>query len=399
MHEMHVLYLIDSLSASGGAEQSLAAMAPLLVQKGVALDVAYLRERPGLEAQLERAGATLFPLSGPRAGAALRVARLIRRRRPDLVHTTLFEADVAGRLAALVSRVPSVSSLVNASYGPTHVGDPSLQWWKVRAAQLADIGTARSAVRFHAVAGHVADAMATRLLIPRYRIDVIHRGRDPHLLGRRTAERREHARAAMGIDPMEPMVLAAARHEHQKGLDVLVAAVPRLLAQVPAARVVVAGREGNQTPALQRAVEKLRLGDSIRFLGARDDVGDLLTAADLVVLPSRWEGIPGTAIEALALETPIVASDIPGVRAVVGSSGGLLARLVPSGEPDALADAIVTTLGTPDAATEVARRGRDHFLRSFTVAHSVDRMQHFYRRSLAETRCRRRQTVWPAQHD
>ncbi len=174
---VRILYLIDSLEA-GGAERSLAAMAPHFRSRGVELEVGYLYERPGLSAELEAAGATLHPLVGGGAllGASVRAARLIRRRRPDLVHTTLFKADLVGRIATLGIRTPVTGSLVNTAYGPAQLNNPTVRAWKVRVAQGLDAISAHRVKRFHAVSASVADVMARRLRIPRDRIDVIPRG-------------------------------------------------------------------------------------------------------------------------------------------------------------------------------------------------------------------------------
>src|SRR5256885_15159329 len=114
---MRVLYVIDSLGP-GGAEASLVALARLYPARGVELEVAYLQDRPGLQEALAATGARLTPLAGPggRHGWVRRAAALARDRRPDLVHTTLFEADIAGRLAGASARVPIVSSIVNVGY-------------------------------------------------------------------------------------------------------------------------------------------------------------------------------------------------------------------------------------------------------------------------------------------
>lgn len=382
---MHVLYVIDSL-APGGAERSLAALAPRYAARGVALDVAYLKERPGVQGELVRAGATLFSLagSGGRAGWVRRATRLVRRRRPDLVHTTLFEADIAGRVAASLAGVPVVSSLVNPEYGPEQLSDPRLSRWKVRGARLVDALTARRVARFHAITSYVADVMAGRLGLRRDRIDVVPRGRDPEELGRRSPERRAAARDGMGVGPETAVVLAAARHEHQKGLDVLLEAFPLVLREVPSARLVVAGREGNQTPLLRTAVERLGLAGAVRFLGVRDDVPDLLCAADVFVLPSRWEGLGSVLLEAMALEAPIVASDVPAVREVVGD--GEEARLVPPERPDALASRIVATLADARGAADRARRARARFLQRYTIDRVADQMIAFYDRSVSPHR-------------
>jgi glycosyltransferase involved in cell wall biosynthesis len=382
---VRVLYLIDSLAA-GGAERSLAALAPAYRDRDVQLTVAYLHERPGVRDDLEVASATVHSLAGPGGpGAAVRRAcRLVAAGRPDLVHTTLFEADLVGRTAATLTRVPVVSSLVNAAYGGDQARAPGLRRWKLRAAQALDAATASRVVRFHAISNHVAELMAPRLRVPRGRIEVVPRARDAAALGTRTPARRDAARAALGLGPGTPTVLAAARHEHQKGLDVLLEAFPAVLEHAPGARLLVAGRTGNQTPLLERAVARLGLGSKVTFLGARADVPELLCAADVFVVPSRWEGLGSVLLEAMALETPIIASDLPAVREIVADP--VTALLVPPGRPPALAAAAATALADPAAAADRARRARQRFLERFTIDQVADGMIGFYRRALAGAR-------------
>lgn len=291
---MHLFYVIDSL-APGGAERSLAALAPAYRDRGIELEILVLRDRPGLQAEVGAAGARVRSLGATRGRAAQirQTTALLRERRPDLVHTTLFEADIVGRIAARIARVPVVSSLVNEEYGPEHLDNPNLRRWKVRGVQAVDAVTARLTVRLHAVSTPVADVMARRLRFPRARIDVVPRGRDPVQLGDRTEARRERARAELGLTGGDRMVLALARQDHQKGLDVLVESIPSLQRTAPGVRVVVAGREGDQSARLRTRVDELDLGASVRFLGERSDVGDLLCAADALALPSRREGLPG----------------------------------------------------------------------------------------------------------
>jgi glycosyltransferase involved in cell wall biosynthesis len=381
---VHVLYLIDSL-AQGGAERSLASLAPHFLSAGLRLDVAYLSERPGIHDQLLAAGVELFPLGThrDRTRTVREVRRLLRNRSPDLVHTTLFESDVAGRVAGLLSGIRVVSSLVNDSYGPEQLSDPHLVPWKIRSAQVLDLATARIVTRFHAISRHIADRMARRLLIPRSRIDVIPRGRDPTQLGPRTSARRTAARRALGISATDPLVLAAARHEYQKGLDVLVQAMPSVLSSIPDARLVVAGRDGNRTAQLLEQVRQLGLDDVVRFLGARQDVPDLLCATDVFVAPSRWEGLGGSVLEAMALEAPIVASDIPPIREAVGEGTAVLVR---PGDSEALATGIVGTLLEDTEAVRRSRRGRKRFLANFTLEVVAGAMISFYERALGSRR-------------
>lgn len=386
--DMRVLCLIDSL-APGGAERSLAAMAPAYARRGVDLEVGFLIDRPGVHADLEAAGARLFSLDGTggRTGWAWRAERLIAARRPDLVHTTLFEADVAGRIGAGLARVPVVSSLVNVAYGADHAATPGVRRWKVQGARLVDAATARRVVRFHANTRYVADVMAPTLHIPRDRLEVIPRGRDPVRLGRRDPERRARVRAGLGVARDTALLVAVARHEHQKGLDALVEALPGVLGQVPKARLMVAGRDGNQTPLLHASVRRLGLEPAVTFLGPRDDVADLLCAADTVVIPSRWEGLSNVLIEAMALEAPVVASDLSTLEDAV--TDGDTATLVPPADPARLGVAIVATLADPAAAQLRAERARERFLQRYTIDRVADQMLAFYDRALT-----RRATGW-----
>jgi glycosyltransferase involved in cell wall biosynthesis len=378
---MRVLYVIDSL-APGGAERSLVALAPRYATRGIELEVAYLHDRVGLQDELEESGAMLHCLAGAggRLGWLRRTDRLVRQRHPDVVHTTLFEADVAGRVAATLRRRPLVSSLVNVAYGPEMLSDPRLRRWKVRGAQLVDGATAQLVRRFHAVSDHVAHVMAERLHIPRRRIDVVPRGRDPAELGSRTPDRRARTRAALGLSGEAAVILVVARQERQKGIDVVLEAMPRILDRIPNARLLVAGREGNDTPRLVSTVDRLRLGDAVRFLGVRTDVGDLLAGTDTFVLPSRWEGFPGAVLEAMALEAPIVASDLPMVREAVGDDRA--AWLVASGRPDTLAEAVIVSLTAPDAAGARTSAALERFRAMFTIDRVADRMVAFYHRAL-----------------
>ncbi len=377
---MRVLYVIDSLDRPGGAEQALASMAPGLVAGGVDLHVASLTERDGLQPDLIAAGARLHAVGGAtRAARTREVAGLVRRLRPDLVHTTLFEADLAGRSGAALARTPVVSSLVNVAYGPEHLADPGLSAAKVRAAQAADAATCQVVRRFHALTEHVATVMSRRLLIRESRVQVMPRGRSRARLGERSPERRAAVRSALGLAPDAPMIVAAARHEHQKGLDVLVEALASVRRTHPDAQLVVAGREGVTTDLLRATAERDGTTAAVHLLGARTDVPDLVAAADVFVAPSRWEGLGSAVVEAMGIGTPIVASDVAAIRE---TAPPWVARLVPPDRPDLLGAAIAETLDDPGAARSRADQGLARFADSYTIERVTDQMIRFYERAL-----------------
>lgn len=377
---IHVVAVIDSL-VGGGTERSLAALAPHLVSLGIRLEVVSLSGRVPLRAAVESAGAEVTVLdAASRVDTARRLAALFRDRRPDLVHTMLFEADVTGRPAAAAARLPVVSTLPGLPYGAAHRRSPGLTTWKVLGAQGLDAATARAVRRFHAVSHTVARTMARRLAIRPSKIDVVWRGRDPGLLGAPGGPRRAAARRALGLPDDVPVVLVVARHEYPKGVDVAVAALPALRAAVPGARLVVAGRAGAETGRLEAAIARHGLGGSVSLLGDRTDVADLLCGADVFALPSRWEGLPGAVLEAMALSVPVVASDLPAVRELLPDER--FGILVEPGAPEVLARSLAAALtGRADAAAR-AGRSAERFLRHFTVEQSARGMRSFYERAL-----------------
>jgi glycosyltransferase involved in cell wall biosynthesis len=135
---------------------------------------------------------------------------------------------------------------------------------------------------------------------------------------------------------------------------------------------------------LRRQIDALGLADCVSLLGSRDDVADLMVAADVLTMPSRREGSPGALIEAMALELPAVVSDIAQTRDVVGVEG---AWFVPSESSEALSVGVLGTLADPVGARLRAERAYRTFCDRFTIDAIADRMAEFYERALQGSSC------------
>lgn len=374
---MRILLVIDSLTG-GGTERSVADLAGGLRQVGVDVSFVQLIERGGYSDHLRADGFEVLSVgSGTRAGRIIELRSILRQRRPDLVHTQLFEADITGRIAARAAGLPVVSSLVSIVYGEAHRQTPGIRRHRLAAAQATDVVTARLVRRFHAVSQVVARAMAVRLHVSAAKVDVVPRGRAADALGRRSLERSTAVRSSLGLALTDPILLAVGRHEWQKGFDVLLEALRLHRPPGSRAAVLIAGREGNATADLRAAAAWINPDQwDVRFLGPRDDVADLMVAADVLVSPSRWEGLPGTLIEALALEVPIIATDIEPSLEVIERLPGV--RVVEEGSAGALGAAIAASLADPpDTAGHRARFEDRYDLEA--VARS---MRAFYERAL-----------------
>lgn len=379
LNAMRLLYVIDSIGR-GGAETSLGAMAAGLTERGVELHVLPLDPNREHQRDVLEAGGAVIHQDGTRGNRAQnmsRVVKIARAVKPNLIHTTLFEADIAGRTAALIAGIPSSSSIVSDSYGASHYQESNRL--KLHLARALDAATSVPARRFHAITEAIADNVAPRLRIPRTKIEVIPRGRDPQTYRFRPDGVRAEVRRSLGIADEAFMILAVGRHEPPKGLQHLLRAVS-LMPTAPT--VVIAGREGRSTPELTSLTQAGSL--DVRFLGHRSDVADLLAAADAFCFPSEREGFGGVLIEAMAAGCPIVASDIPTTVEVLGRPGlQPVGRITPTGDSSALASALASIKQQPRETDQLVHAARAHFDQQYTIDAVSGRMADFFRRAAA----------------
>jgi len=174
-----------------------------------------------------------------------------------------------------------------------------------------------------------------------------------------------------------PVVLAAGRLAPQKGFTVLLEAAARWRADGPVPLLVIAG-DGPLAGPLAAAAAPL--GGAVRFLGRRDDVPVLLAAADVVVVPSLWEGQPLIVQEALRAGRPLVASRAGGIPDLTGEDAAVL---VPPGDPERLAEAVRSVLADPALAARLGRAARERARRLPSEEDAVDAALACYRRVLA----------------
>ncbi|MET8580926.1 glycosyltransferase [Streptomyces collinus] len=301
------------------------------------------------------------------SGEIRRLARLVEEVRPELVHAHSAKAGLAARLAVR-GRVPTVFQPHAWSFEA--VGGPTaalaLRWerWGARwADRVVCVSQAERAT------GLRAGVHASYAVIPN--------GID---LDRHSPAPAGPARAALlpDLDPAAPLVVCVGRLCRQKGQDLLLRAWEHVGRQVPGARLALVG-DGPDRDALRRRARAL--GPAVRFAGAVTDTVPWYRAADLVVLPSRWEGMALAPLEALACGRPVVLTDVDGARESLPPA---LAPhcLVPPGDPEALARAIAALLSDAPLRASLGARGRGHVQSTHDVRHAADRVADLYRELL-----------------
>jgi glycosyltransferase involved in cell wall biosynthesis len=327
---------------------------------------------PAAVQRLERSGIEHRHLSGSRARQALALRSTIRSWRAEVVHAVIWAAELVTAAASVGRRVPTLVSLVNMQYAPEAVAQAPSPRRLDAVRRVEGLVVRHGFDHVHCLTEAGAQHSVEHLGVPRDRISVIPRGRrtaDLVVDGTRVAERR-HELLAGG----STLVLNVGRHESQKGQDLLVEAVARMGAAERDVRVAIAGREGNGTASLRRLITMSDLEDAVQLLGARRDVPELLAAADVVAVTSRWEGLGGSIIETLGAGAPIVGFGVPAVREVVGDA----ALLVEPFDVAALAEGLSALLDDEPRRRELSSRARRRFDEQFEIRPVVDRIERLY---------------------
>lgn len=188
---------------------------------------------------------------------------------------------------------------------------------------------------------------------------------------------RHAMRAEMGLTD-EKVLLTVARFTPQKDHITLIRALPIIIEAHPSAILLLAGT-GYERDAVEAEVHRLGMDAHVRFLGHRTDIADLISIADLFVLPSLFEGLPLALLEAMSASLPVVATRIGGNTEALGDDHPFL---VETGQPDVLADMVIALLGNPTLATQDAEAGLTRFQRHFHASRMGAETEGVYRHVL-----------------
>ncbi|MGI5205079.1 glycosyltransferase family 4 protein [Spirillospora sp. CA-108201] len=268
---------------------------------------------------------------------ALALRRLVKGFAPDVVHLHSSKAGLAGRLLRRPLGTPTIFQPHGWSWlAATGRLDGLSRRWERAGARWSD---ALVCVGI----GELREGMRAGVRGP-YRL--VRNGVDRARFTPADAAARLAARTRLGLEAAVPLAVCVGRLTRQKGQDVLVAAWPGVTARCPSAQLAIVG-DGEDLDRLRG--ERVA---GVRFVPAVEDPRDWLSASNLVVLPSRWEGLPLTALEALATGRPLVGTDIPGITEVVRPG---LGALVPMEDPGALAEEMAGRLLFPGIAEREGR--------------------------------------------
>ena len=383
---IRVLELRSVRGTGGGPEKSILAGAARTNPARAAVTVCYLRD------ERDR----VFAIDGRAADLGVEyievrerhsfdpsvwrpLVDIVRRRAIDIVHAHDYKTDFIALALARATGTIALSTVhgwIHDSWRERRIYTPADRWllrWYPRVIAVSDV------IRTTLVSYGVKAERITTLLNG---IDPLHFRRSPAQVA--------DARRELGLEPGQLAIGTVGRLEPVKRFDVLLEAVARLQRQAPSPRLFIVGDGSLRAPLGALAAQ---LGVDASFLGHRTDVVRLHHAFDVFVQSSDSEGTPNAVLEAMALETPIVATNAGGTRGIV--TDDLHGLIVPCGDAGALAAAIARTWGDRDAALARAKCARAHVERELSFDERTRRLESVYE-ELHSSRFKRVRNVPPA---
>jgi glycosyltransferase involved in cell wall biosynthesis len=354
-----IAYVVTSTDV-GGAERQVHELAWTFRSRGWGVGVVSMLPMHEQFLPLQEAGVRLASLEMtkgiPDPRAIVRLARLLRAWRPDVVHGHMIHANLLSRLVRLLAPVPRVICTM-------HSQDEGPQWryYAYRLTdRLADVTTTVSqvavdeAVRRHAVRGERIRLVPNGIRTGLYEHD---------------AELRERTRAALGVGDGFAWLTVGSLNTAKRHSDLLTA-MRTVSAATPNGRLLIAG-SGPLQAALEDQIQSTGLTAVVSLLGQRGDVRALMQAADGFVMSSAWEGLPMALLEASASSLPVLATDVGGSRDVIDD--GRTGYLVPALQPEALGEAMLRLMAMqPSERRTMGLAARQRVAESYDMEHVAD---------------------------
>jgi len=348
-----------------GVKRLFAWMIPRFDSSRYNVSLISLRRKDLSEDTLEQFGVDVTYLARHKfdPGTFTHLLGVLKKKRADVVHMHGYGATTFGRLCAWRMAIPAILH--------EHANHTDTPWFQKAADRLLAPHTDLAI----AVSQSTAEFTVRARLMPAERTKVVYLGSPLDEFARaRSPGEVAAARAALGIEPETIAVGTITRLMPSKGNQYLVEAVREITTRQPNARVYIAG-EGELAEDLREQARALGLGNRLVFLGFQRDVAAVLTALDIVVFPSLWEGTPLTAFEALAAGKPIVSTDADGLLDILTDRRDAI--VVPKRNAGALARAVIDVIEQPGLAERLGREARQTGAR-YDIALFVRKMERLY---------------------
>ncbi len=360
---LNILRVITWLPV-GGIERKILAVLPRLDRERFNVRLVCIREEGVLADQLRREGipVDVVPMRTRLSPSGLlRLSKYLGHHKIDIVHSHMYRSNVPATISARMAGIKGVICQVH-----------NVDTWESRRQRIMDRFLCRWRSVMVGVSERVRRDMIETLGIPESMTRVIYNGAE---IGRfQDRSRREQTRRELGIDPDCLVVIYHGRLVRQKNPDVLVRIADEIIKPRQKALMLVVG-DGGCREQMEATAREKKLGNFIRFTGKRDDIPDLLNAADMAVLPSYKEGFSNSLVESLAAGLPTVATDVGGnAEAIEDGRSGII---VPPHEDDLLLEKLGWLADHPDVRRKMGRAAAERAER-FSLRRMVEAVENLY---------------------
>lgn len=370
---VNVLYVIWSLSL-GGAERVVINLAKGLDKSKFNPIVCCLNDKGAFAHELEAEGIEVIALHkrGKFDFSILHsLFSIFKQRGIHIAHTHLWGANFWGRIAAKRACVPVIIA-----------HEHGIEAWRNAAHALFDKILYRHTDRVILVSQASQKLFLSKIKSDSFKCRVIYNGVDTEKFNGYINP--VEARMRLGLSQEDYAIASIGRLVTEKGHEYLFEAIKLMILKYPSLKVLVAG-DGPEKQRLIHKVKHLGVQKNIIFLGARNDIAEILSASDLFVLSSTKEAFPISILEAMAVGRPVVATDVGGVSELI--SNEKTGFVVPPRNSQALADAIAKLVNNKNAAAEMAEAGKRRIKESFTLRQWLGNIENLYTDLLNEKRC------------
>ena len=356
--------------AIGGLQQVIVNICRTIDRNIFDISVLCLRNLGEFAPEIEKMGIKVHLLpkkcNGVDYFSFLKVAKIIRDQRVDIIHTHNTQPLIDGTLGALLSGVKTIIHTDHSREYPDKRRYMFAEWLMSHFVyKIVGVSepTSRDLIKYEKISPKKVMTIMNGIDGSKFLIDID----------------KERKKKELGISNGGPIIGLGVRLSKQKGITYLLQAMPEIIKAYPDITLVIAG-EGDYEDRLRREARDREIDKNVVFIGPRLDMPEVLKLFDLYVLPSLWEGLPIVLLEAMAAGCPVVATDVGGNYMAIqrGENGSLIEPK----NPALLASEVIRVLGNEELKTNYARKGMELFVNNFSAEVMTKHYQRLYLREL-----------------
>jgi len=292
----------------------------------------------------------------------LKLYRAIKEENPDILHTFMFTSNTWGRICGILLKIPVII-----------VSERSMDLWKKWHHFKIDKILGNFTKKIICVSEEVKNYYLRKTGLPENKFVVVENG--INLKEMEKVEYKKELREEFGIKEEDFVILTGGRLCKEKSIDVLLFVVPELKKEIKNLKILIVG-EGEEKRYLMEIVKKLKIENSVIFTGFRKDIFSAIKISDIVVLTSKWEGMPNLILEGMALKKAVISTDVGGSKEII--EDGINGFLLKYGDKKGLVEKILFLYKNPEIRKKMGKEGHKIVKGRFNLFEKIKEYEKIY---------------------